>query len=650
MLAEGEKEMSNDSSNKALKSLALVKIQWDRNRGIYLDNFLPFLSTLFVRKKYNSIEENETTIKQLTLDFKDEFGLNIPHFPMISIINRAQRKGLIKKEEHEFFPTRKIYECDFSNKIQEQIAKYEKIIEEYIRFSKENYGKESNREHAEKTIIYFLKQHDLDFLFAAYQGSPLPEVSSTKEDLFIFNKFIEHLFINDYPLFHLFLDIVIGHILANAIFYEENLKNFTEPQLRNLNLYLDTRLIFRLAGIEGEEIKDVYDTLLQEFKAQKINIFLFSHTYEEIKSILQGCLHNIENPNYDTLKANSVLRHFKSQGKKESDILMFINSIDNILKENNIKIVEPPDYNQYSAYLIEENKLEEYIVQTYKENSPDFDYKEKRPTILKDIRSISSVYMLRKGQKPANIKQAKCLFVTTNSPLAYATRKFETDIEYKEGFYIPACVTDTFIGTLIWMRNPNKAIEINEKKIIADVYSALQPSEEILKQYVAELEKLKKDEQITEDDYVMLRDSQVAMELLGEHTLGDPQRFTTKTPIDILDTIKSEANKLYIQEKNEHEKTKEELVRDRKENNKKEESYKMKAKKGADIVGVSILVVFILVAVVAWFETKGISRWILSTISAVMGLLGITIPSIKLKVYNCILDKIYGIRDDKHNI
>jgi len=110
--------MDNDSSNKALKSLALVKIQWDRDRGVYLDNFLPFLATLFVRKKYNSIEENETTIKKLTLDFRDEFGLNIPHFPMISIINRAQKKGLIKKEEHIFLPTGEIYKQDFTSKIQ----------------------------------------------------------------------------------------------------------------------------------------------------------------------------------------------------------------------------------------------------------------------------------------------------------------------------------------------------------------------------------------------------------------------------------------------------------------------------------------------------------------------------------------------------
>lgn len=642
--------MDNNSSKKAFKSLALVKIQWDRDRSVYLDNFLPFLATLFVRKKYKCIEENQTSINMLISDFKDEFGLNIPYFPMISIINRARRKMLIEKEEHNFFPTAEIYKQDFTNKIQELVTKYEKIIEEYIKFSKEKYNRELNEADAEQTLICFLKQHDLEILFATYERSPLPDVVSTKENLFIFNKFIQNIFTNNYQLFLLFLDLVIGHILTDAIFYEEKLKNFLEPQLRNLNLYLDTKLIFRLTGIEGDEIKNVYKLLLQELKTQGIKVCVFSHTYEEIKGILQGCLSWIESPNYNTLQASLVSRFLKSQGYRESDVQLFINSMDKILEENNIQKIEPPNYNDYKDYIIEEKTLEGYIIQTYKDNAPEFIYEKKDYTISKDIRSISSVYMLRKKQKPVNIKQANHIFVTINSALAYATKKFEKDIEYKEGFYIPACVTDTFIGTLIWMRNPNKVIEINEKKIVADIYAALQPNEELLKRYIAELNKL--NGKITEDEYILLRDSFVARELLGEVTLGDPQNFTTKTPFEILNIMNSEAYKHYNQEKNEHEKTKEQLIQEREKDNKRIENYKLKAGKIAKILGAILIIIFILSSVGAWFKIEGKFKFILMIVFLIFttaSFLGITIPKINKKFQDFILNKIYGIQNDKYN-
>jgi len=642
--------MNNGSFNKVIKSLALVKINWDKQKNVYLDNFLPFLATLFVRKQYNYINEEQTTINQLTSDFNGEFGLNIPYLPMISIIHRARQKGLIMKEQHQFYPTDKIYKYDFSSKIQVQIVKYERIINEYKRFSNEKYKRELSEEDAEKALIYYLKQHDLDILFAAHEKSPLPEITSSKENLFIFNKFIQNLYVNDYDLFLLFLDIVIGHILTDAIFYEEHLGNLTASKLRNLNLYLDTKIIFRLAGLEGEEIKEVYRILLQEFKEQQINISVFSHTNEEIKGILQSCLKWIESPYYDSTKATPVLRFFKSSGYKESDIQLFINRMDAILAENNIKIIEAPDYDGYSAYVVDEKTLEKYIIETYQENTPEFMYEEKDYTILKDIRSITSVYMLRKKQKPLNMKQAKHLFVTTNSGLAYAARKFEKDVEYKEGFYIPACVTDTFIGTLTWMRDPNKAVKINERKIMADVYSAVQPSEDLLKQYITELEKLKNNKKITEDDYTLLRDSFVAMELLGENTLGDTQRFTPKTPIEILDIINSEAYKKYTQERSEHKNTKEELIREREQKNKILDHAKNNAKKLANWLGIILAIIFIFCLVLSLFKLKGVLKLITTIVLSIFSLLsifGITIPKIREKFQNPILKKIYGIKDDK---
>lgn len=483
--------MAKDSINNTLISLSIIKVNWDNQRGDYLDNFLPFLSTLFARKNYEYIEESNESIARLTADFKSEFGLNIPYHPLISILNKAKRKGLIEKREHRFYPTKTIYKYDFTDKVEQHIRKYEEIVDAFIEFSRQEYETELDKKEAEKTLIHFLKQYDLEILFTVYDKSALPEVEASEQNLFIFSKFVQNLYSQQYEIFLLFLDIVIGYTLTNVVLNGEEFKNFSEPKLKGLNLYLDTRIILRLLGTEGREIQIVYEDLLGEFRREGIDISIFSHTYDEIIGILQGCLQWIENPDYDASEASTVLRFFKSEDYRESDVQIFINRLDNTLKEYGIKKIDSPNYKDYSNYLIDEKKLEELIKETYKTRNVESKYYEKSFTIEKDIRSFTSVYILRKGQKPVNIKQTKHLFVTTNAPLVYATKKFEKEIQYKEGFYIPVCVTDAFIATLIWLRNPNKVIEISEKKIMANVHSALQPSEELLRQYIVEIKKLR---------------------------------------------------------------------------------------------------------------------------------------------------------------
>lgn len=642
--------MTDKSLDKVLISLAFIKVNWDQQRRDYIDNFLPFLATLMVRKKYESIKENVEQINKLIDDFKQEFGLIIPYHPMITILNRAKKRGLINKQKHEFVPTRKIFEYDFSGKTQAQERKYEELINSFINFCKDEYNQRLNREEAEKILIGFLKQHDLEILFAAYDKSALPEVKPSKSNMFLFNKFVESIYTQQQELFKILLDTVIGHILANIVLYGYEFAKFSKPKLANLNLYLDTKLILRLLGVEREEIQSAYSKLLAELKTQGVNLFVFQHTYEEIMGILQSCLLWIENSNYDSSKASPVLRYFKEKGYTESNVQIFINRVDKTLIEYSIKQIDTPDPIIYSNYQIDVKKLQQLIIKTYKVHIPNIEIEEIGYTIQKDIQSISAIYKFRKGRRPQNIKQAKHIFITTNSTLAYANKIFEKK-EYGQGFYIPAGVTDTFVGTLIWLQNPQKAIEINEKKIIAEVYVALKPSELLLKRYLTEVEKLKKDEKISEDDYILLRDSQVAMELLAEETLGDPDKYTLKTPTEILDKIKKEATEIldkikkeaydkFIQEKKEHQKTKSMLESEREGKTKIFNELDKIADKIATYGGYAILVIFLVATLISYFSFKGVTKWIVSIILtsfSICSILGIHIKIIKEKIKKKIL-------------
>jgi len=632
--------MSNTLTNRTLMSLSFIKVNWDRQkRKDYIDNFVPFLATLIAKKNYKEIKRNTEEINKFIIDFKEEFGLLIPYHPMITILNRARKRKIIKKQEYKFIPTDKVYKYDFSGKTQEQVRKYEKIIQSFKKFAKGNYSKDLSNNEVENILIKFLKQYDLEMLFASYEKSALPDVKASKTNMFIFSKFVENINKEEPLIFQILLDIAIGHILFNIILYGNNIEKFSQPKLKQLNIYIDTRIIFRLLGVEGEDFQKVYVNLLDELKKQGVNLFVFRHTYNEVMLILNNSLDWISNLNYDASKASITLRYFKAQGYKESDIQMFINSIDKTLAQYGIEVTEIPEFGKDVEYQINEKKLYDTIIETYNNNFYGVEYTEKEDSIQRDIKSISAIYRLRKGAKPQNIKQAKNIFMTTNSGLAFANKKFENE-EYGKNFYIPTCATDTFVGTLIWLRNPQKFIEISKRKLIANIYSALQPKEKFLRLYLSEIKKFENDKKITEDDYILLRDSHVARQMLMEETLGDPDSFSSKTLIEISERIKKESYSKYIEEKESHEQTRQELENEKELKKTFLNNLDKKAEKIASIGKWGVLIIFIIASFLSYIKLTGILKWIISIILLIFTILGsfeIGIKTLKEKLKRIIL-------------
>lgn len=80
--------------------------------------------------------------------------------------------------------------------------------------------------------------------------------------------------------------------------------------------------------------------------------------------------------------------------------------------------------------------------------------------------------------------------------------------------------------------------EISEKRLLANCYAALQPSEVLLKKLIGAAEKLLEEGEITQDEITLIKELRVARNLLQEETLGDPNRFTDQTITDILAEIR----------------------------------------------------------------------------------------------------------------
>jgi len=545
--------------DRTLASLAVLNVNRNIFQSHYIDIFIPFIATLIKRKKYEEIKPI-----QICEDFKQEFGLIIPFHPIILILNRAKKMGLIKQEENKYLPIfAKIEDYDFSKKAEKYLYDYDKVIDAFIKYSEQKYKTKIAHEEAENTIVSYIKEYDIEILFATQNKSLLPEIkrSIKKRNKYILNKYIQYLHENKLELFKVIENLAIGYFVASPILYE-NFDNY-KGKFNDIGFYLDTNLILKALGSEGDTYKDAYKGLLQAITEQGGRLFVFLHTYEEIMGILKDCLRWLESPSYDPRKASPTLRFFKHNNYSPSDVEIFILKIDEKLQELNIKVVNSPDPNDDRLYQIDEDKLYNIVVETYAQANLSFIEEEKKYVILKDIKSIAAIAKLRGKEAPITIKNSKCIFVTANYSLASATRKFEVQ-ENKTENTIPCCMPDTFIGTLVWLQAPNQFDNLNEKRLVADCYSALQPSEHMINKYIDEIEKLKKEGKLDASQYYVLRTNRFAYEMLQDKVLGDYELVTWKTPLELLKEMEERASrserKKFEKELKSHDETKKTLA------------------------------------------------------------------------------------------
>jgi len=596
--------------NRTLLSLAIIKTNWEQLRKDYIENFVPLLASLIKKKKYREINlENINVIKK---DFEEEYGLILPSSPILTILNRLSKRKLITRQHGIFIPNfKKINEIDISQKSIQLSREFEhvlKLLRKYV-FEKHNISLEDIK--LEDGLVGYLKKHDLDLLFAAENITLLPKVNTSKKIHYLINEFIIEVYKSEPEIFTYILNLTIGHALSSTILYKEF--NSFSGNLKKLNIYLDTPFLFNLLGISGEYKKNLAIELVNILRQEKANLYILEITKGEIESNINEALRLLEKGKTDCTKGPLIFKNCIENNITVTDLENIYIQLPDTLERLDIKLDEVPSYNNYRKHQIDEIKLYNTIVDIYHQlkiyipDNEDFNInffkylkkdkektivekkniqiKEKKQvksttekkdtdddskinnTIYRDVKVLSGIYRFRLGNKPKTLKDCKYLFITTNSSLAHASRKFEK-IEYNQSFSLPTCLTDVFLGTLIWLQSPAQLKNINEKKIIADCYAAMKPSSKLITKYLHEIEKLKKEKVITDDQYYLLRTHRTAINILESKTLGDPDEFTSQTTREVLDEliykIKKEEKDKLEKEIIEHDQTKRILQKERK--------------------------------------------------------------------------------------
>jgi len=527
--------MPDNHNLKALTSLALLSTPIFSDD--YLSTFLPFVATLALKKRYKEIE-----IKTVVSDFHEEYGLYIPRAPMQSILSRAIKTGLIEQRDNgKYYPIdNKMLEISFIHAEKSEKNKIKFILQKFIDFARENFKIEYDEQRAGECLIDFLDEYSPKSILMEKEIEEISSQASDRKDLYLVGCFISHVSKNDLSLFEAVESLAFSYLIVIAMSFDEPVEKRVSV-LSNLTIYLDTNVVFRLLGLETDELKDAYIELFEMYRKSISPVFkVFRHTMDEMIGILQDCAKWINHPGYNPQLAKPALLSFIKKGFDATQINLYINRFEESLNENGISVDDGGYYDiDYGKHQIDEKILKTTLIQMYREHNPSYDPDKKSGTLQYDIQSIANIVKLWGNKSSRTYSRLGYLFLTSNTTLAYVCRRYSSDYWHDGKKHKSPCITDYYLGTMIWLSTPTERIQkVNKLKLLADCSAAMTLSKDVMDKFMIELEKLKTNQSISSEDYLLLRNESYQTNYLQNMTLNDETRFTDEMPEIILRRIK----------------------------------------------------------------------------------------------------------------
>lgn len=503
-------------SNATLTSLAMLKVKIDQKQD-YLDYLNPFVLQVLIDES-----PPEFTSRNIKENILEQFGLVIPERTIEIVLKRLARSSFIKKKGGCYRIIKNLPDPEIATRKVEAERHINAVASGLISFSEDKATPITYMAHALEALSTFLTKFDISCLRAYLRGTAIPRPSrNDNTDVVLVSEYIVDLQKNNPERFKSFMIMVEGHMLANALLCPDLQNTLGNSQYRSTTVYLDTPLLIRRLGIEGQAKEATVRELISLLQEWGGKIATFSHSREELETVIRRAAEKIDSHN----GRGDVVMEARKQGVTRSDMLLLAGQINNKLANAEIKIEEAPKY--LDRFQIDETVFEEILGDEVSYHNPY--------AIKYDINSVRSIYVLRGNKRPSSLENCKAILVTSNSALAHAAWEYGRGHEASEE--ISSVITEFSLANMLWLKAPMAARSLPRVEIIAFAHAALQPSPALLNKFLTEIDKLEKRGSITEADHQLLRGEYRTGGYLTEATLGDQNRLTDQTIKEVLERI-----------------------------------------------------------------------------------------------------------------
>jgi len=609
----------------------MLKVKIDHG-GDYLDYLHPFVLQVLVDHRPDPV--TTAMVRQQVLT---DFGLEIPERTVQLVLKRLARKHPLAKESGCYHITGKLPDPGIAARKAEANRHIQAVISGLIEFSKKGALPLSNATEAIQTLCTFLGEFDISCLKSYLRGTAIPSVSyKRRKDVVLVSQYVLQLQQTDPERFHSFQVLVQGHMLANALLCPD-LSN-VQQTYKELVFYLDTPLLVRWFGLEGQFRKEAVEELVQLVRRLGGVVATFIHTRDELRSVIQGAAKYLDAPD----GRGAVVMEARRQGTSRSDLLLLAEMIEEKLEALGVEVRPTPPY--IEKFQIDETAFADVLddeVSYYNPRAREY-----------DINSIRCVYVLRKGKAPLSLERAAAVLVTSNIGFARAASRYGE--RYEESREVSPIITDFSLSNLAWLKAPMGAPSLPIAEVLAFSYAALELPKPMLEKFLAETDKLEKQGRITARNHQLLRSSILAQEELMRLTLGEEDALTEQTITETLkrvtDEIIKEESEKYQAEQAAHRRTQEELAAERADKKRIREHLYWRARRRAEQYSWGIAIIVGLVLVVGSIVGLGVTSkckivgWVMTvafaaaTIAGVVNLfVGITVKQMREKLERILL-------------
>lgn len=402
----------------------------------------------------------------------------------------------------------------------------------------------------ENDIIRYIENNDYLIVSQTELENTMPLPDSFE---YTWVRFVKSLSENSSPLLNFIAAVCASNIFKDALLYcgEAN------DTFNNLNVYLDSPMVFALLGMDSEERTKSYRILVKDMIKAGCNVQILDNNFSEIEGIINRSAKWASSTQYNISKATKVAKYLHDLEFSQEEMIEYCESLEEKINDFDITVKKTEFDIQEAIFQEDERKLFDMVQSKYSEQNMRIS-DEKVQSTETDVRSIILVYRLRQGRTSVKIQTCSHIMLTLNGVLANVSKNYESNQSIHAG-HIPACISADLFGALLWLNTPTSIINYHKHKLLADCYSSLQPSKELLDKYASSLENAKSLGEIDEKKYLFMRTHSMISDALMNVTKGDYARFTDRTYLDVYEEIKFEAKKEYLAEAQQHNQTKQEL-------------------------------------------------------------------------------------------
>ena len=504
----------------SLTSLAILKVNWDRRGKDYIDNFVPFIVECA-----RTQSETIITLPEIQSQVLRNFSLRLPQNALKLIIRRAVKYGYFRRENKAVFKIqKKCDDLDF-DQIRSDVEKtFNDVIDQLIDYTKKTHQKSWEQEYAEEALAAFFGESSLGLVFDLVEvGRKYGGQSSG--DRYIVGTFVDHARETNPPLLENLVLLARGSLLANAMYLPD--PGRIGKRFRKTAVYLDTSIVAFATGLAGPARQSAPIELLDLLTTQGATLRCFLSTRNELQGIIDACVARL---NSGSLKGayGPTIEYFLESGKSGSDLELMSAQLPKKLRSLGIAVVDRPSYEDY-RYQVDEAGFDARLSEAIGYGNPN--------ARKHDVDCVSAIARIRQGRVVRDIEECRGIFVTTNSQLAFEARRF-FQADFPEGA-VALAITDYALANLLWLKSPVTAPDLPRKRLLADVYAAMRPSENLWAAYLTEITKLEETQTVSTDDYYILRYSLSSKRVLMDLTDGDEEAFTEGTALEVLDVLKN---------------------------------------------------------------------------------------------------------------